>query len=321
VASLFGGSISDYVRWTPRIGNTKDPNHVQTGSYVLLACINGNSRFAYIIGAIGNPNAIMPDETYANNLHYISEFNGFRTSVDNNGDINFLRRGATNSDGTLVNTSKTDIEYLSFLDGKVSLAYTNGSDSSGIFLTDVTDVTLTSIKSVTINTSDVNVTAPGGVKINNADEAFVNGTTYRTAENLLNSGLSSSNTALAAAVTTAASALASAAVAMVVPIIGPMIAAPFINTASIAIASMTGLFTEQATLQTQFEANEIQYLSQKNFHADISSTPSEPTADESTIVVEQDTATPVQLEPIKGDTVYSVDNETGTVTSIKISGS
>jgi hypothetical protein len=275
VASLFGG-VADYVRWTPRVDNFDDNTQIGFGSRVLLLCINGNTRFAYIVGGIPNPDTTQVDGVFDNNHHFKFEFNGVAAYIDPDGGLSLVRRGQTDVKGKLLDTANGGATFSLTSDGEIVLGFTkvaseNASPVSAILNKSANSMDLFGTHLET-SFSDTQVWS-GSFTINGGQQQFVNGTTYRTNENVLNTTMSTAHTTLAGLLTTAGAALTAAAPLMLIPIVGPMIASPFVLTAGIALTSAAASVTTMATAETTFESSGSLYLSNTNKFDDSNSGP------------------------------------------------
>lgn len=100
----FGG-VADYFQFKHRAA--KDPKKAkkkgslkeETGSIVLLLCLDGNSEKALILKSIHNPkkNKVL---TKAKGHHLEGEFNGLNWEINKDGAMKITFRSATNDDGT-----------------------------------------------------------------------------------------------------------------------------------------------------------------------------------------------------------------------------
>lgn len=100
----FGG-VADYFQFTHRAA--KDPKKAkkkgslkeETGSIVLLLCLDGNSEKAIILKSIHNPkkNKVL---TKDKGHHLEGEFNGVNWQVDKDGALKITFKSATEDDGT-----------------------------------------------------------------------------------------------------------------------------------------------------------------------------------------------------------------------------
>jgi phage baseplate assembly protein gpV len=112
----FGG-IADYFQM--KLRPVKDPKKTkstgsfkdETGSIVLLMCLDGISEKAIIIKCFSNPSK--PVLTKDKGHHLEGEFNGINYSINNDGELTVTFRSATNDDGT-VKDEKASGSYLKF---------------------------------------------------------------------------------------------------------------------------------------------------------------------------------------------------------------
>jgi hypothetical protein len=100
----FGGA-ADYFQMKHRAA--KDPSKAaktgslkdETGSIVLLLCLDGNSEKAVIISSIQNPSkGVVLDKEKGH--HAEGEFNGLNWTIDKDGALKILFKSATEDDGT-----------------------------------------------------------------------------------------------------------------------------------------------------------------------------------------------------------------------------
>jgi hypothetical protein len=264
VASLFGG-VADYFQWTPRIDNFQQSTQKGKGTKVLILCVNGNTKSAYIIGGVPHPEDTKIQKVFKNNHILNTEFNGINLSINNDGEFQFLHKGATKADGSIIDSTGTD-SILSFLkDGSINLGYLDKISKE--------------ICSISLNKADKKlnlfaqsdiysetkakfaVKTTSGVKINEGtnNQAFLKGTIYRQEQAKLHTKLTSAITSLATAATATAAGLTTAGAATPT-------AAPGLTAAATAITSMVSILTQMVTAITEFEAGD--YLSKIHTHAD-----------------------------------------------------
>jgi hypothetical protein len=300
MANLFGGA-TDFFRWTPRIDNFDQQTQVGYGSRVLLLCVNGSQRNAFIIGGIPHPEDGAVELPYNNNHHLEFQFNGMYANIDKDGNFLLLHRGATDQKDAVANTKGGNSSIQFNADGDITLGYNF----------DVPKAASGTTPAVTPNQDDlpyakflkqlnqIQFYAPSdiysrsnarylietkdGIKVNHNgqdQQAWMLGTTYRNAESQLNSTIQQQLSTLMSTLTTmatefgiAASALGTAGAAMLVPIAGPIVASPAVVATGVQIGLIaTGITTcIQAVSQmtqaiAQFEQGT--YLSSKHSHAE-----------------------------------------------------
>lgn len=125
-AELFGG-LGDFFEFTYRNQTKADKKgqektfNLQNGSQVLIACLNGSSEKAIIIGALKHPKR-KSKLTKASGHSMYGEFNGLSTSIDKDGAFKILFKGSTNTDGK-ANNEKVGGSYLTIeKDGSIQLS-------------------------------------------------------------------------------------------------------------------------------------------------------------------------------------------------------
>lgn len=275
--SLFGG-IADYIRWTPRLDNsTSGPIK---GSLVLLLCQNGNQRQAYIVGGIPQPETQVKDLAEHS---FVFEFNGMNLVINKDGELLLKRKGVTNEEGKVDDTSGSD-SFIQFKkSGDIVLGYLDkvASDYASIQIQKANKILQLYAKShIESKTEDeFRINTTNGVKVNGADQAWVRGTIYRQKQVELHQKLKGFISALSGivqttgtALTTGGSTLATASVSNAVPMVGGIIAAPSFaaSAAAITLSGSTligavSILNQMSTAIETFEASANDYLSKKHF--------------------------------------------------------
>lgn len=105
LSNMFGG-LADRAVWTPRVEKTPSTSQknqsIGLGAKVLLACINGESNNAVIIGGMRDASD-KTDQDDANSKdlgHYASFiFNGISAFINKDGELRLAYKGKTNIDG------------------------------------------------------------------------------------------------------------------------------------------------------------------------------------------------------------------------------
>lgn len=283
VAGLFGTSGDRFVH-TLRADAQGDESGIGLGSKVLLACVNGETTKAWIVGAVRTDTG---GETTEDGHHLLFEFNGIRASINKNGEFKLDFIGATDSTGKLLDgvdaqASGTVLQFLK--DGNIRLAHDDQIltlDHEGQSwkmeakqaISDVTDGNWQSVaqgESLLSGKKAVDVQSNGSVTVTAknvllgsavANEHLVLGDTYRSGESEMNHGLIGDLTTIQAALTAAIAGLTTAAPLNAVPIVGGMLAlAPLLA----IVAQLTIINTQITMMMTgiqTFEGKAPTYLS------------------------------------------------------------
>lgn len=120
----FGG-IGDFFEYTYRPQDKTFKNTIgyeaqnQTGAFVLLLCINGRADRPVIVGALPHPDRDVSKIEKGNVLK--GEFNGLGWGVDNNGAFNVTFKGATDSEGKVLNKDLGESTLKIEKDGSIQL--------------------------------------------------------------------------------------------------------------------------------------------------------------------------------------------------------
>jgi len=292
LANTFG-SGGDKFKFTLRADpsqNAKDTG-LGIGAKVLLLCANGESTRTYILSGIRDPESDNTKDQQDEGHHLLWEFNGTRATINKDGELSVMFRGATKNDGTLASgvsqgNGESSISFKK--DGTLELVDAGSSqkltfDHPGRKITVIAASNLeTHAPAGTIidsSTGNVKITSLGTlVGGDAATQSFMMGTTYRAAETILHTTMITALTTmatllatLAALHATAGAGIAGAAAAHVVPVAGPIIGAPLLLTASVSFIAMGpvigGLASAVGILigaVTAFEAGTVTYLSLKN---------------------------------------------------------
>lgn len=287
---LFGNAadtLSYTMRKPKQLFDTQ--NIFDTGSKVLVLCVQAQSTLAYIIGGarFHTPDGLSTQEA-GHNLFF--EFNGLKVTINKDGELTTTFRGATDDQGKLLPSANKSAEGSSVSlskDGSLKLYTAKNHQSIKIDHTSKTietsadkawnifsngtatirsqeATTLSSGKGTTIVALDNVDILSAGVRVGAATDAWVKGTTYRAAEAASNQALAVSLQVMQASLAAASAALNAAASSMLTPVVGPIIASPSVSAAGAAIAAAGAAATAMAaTLQT-FESGAAAYLSPIN---------------------------------------------------------
>lgn len=271
VASLFGG-VADYLRWTPRL----DVNGIALSSYVLVLCINGNQRQAYIIGGIPHPESTAIDANIDGRVYVDFNFNGLGVRINNNGSFQVEQRGATDFDGSVINPIGTS--SLFFNDsGDINLSCfdKNQKVTGSILLERATKhLSIFSDNSLYIDTNTYFVLTTPNIRINEFgpdQQSFLRATTYRDEQETMHNKIMPLLQSLSALLTTAGAQLAVAAGFHAIPIVGASLGASGVAGAGAALTAAAPLIQQIQTAIQGFELNGLGktgYLSPVHTFAD-----------------------------------------------------
>lgn len=264
VMNSFGG-VADYSKHTLRSDPTAQSKgkNFGVGSKVLMMCIDGESTQAYIIGGV-REDTVADTTDDGHNLKF--EFNGLNASINNAGEFTVKFRGATNADGKPAKGAVKEAEGT-------SLKF----DKDGNFIAATPD----SKQFIKLNHKDGKIEAKAdqlthldcngdvqikstGLKLGDANEAFVKGTTFRKNQTIMDNQLNAQFKVLQSLLITAGAALTTASALHAVPISGPIAGASFIATAATSLNAAAGICNTISTAFQTFEQSTNDYLSRKN---------------------------------------------------------
>lgn len=275
--NVFGGK-ADKLKYTFRPDKQSDNDDSDTiwgvGSKVLILCLNGDQDNAIIMGGINDTGTDpeMKEKDEGHNLFF--EFNGVQVTINKDGELSLMFRGATDEKGELQSSANSDAEGSTItIDKEGTLKFATPKDDQ--FLTiNHKDKKIemqaqkewnTTIKgTVNINADDNVIIKSSGVKVGDATDFWMLGSTYRQAEGQMNSEISGYLSSVETLLNTAASLLQSAAAANAVPMTGGAAAATPFEGAAAAIEAAGVLVGEAGTAMTTFESSASTYLSTKN---------------------------------------------------------
>lgn len=274
MTNLFGG-VADRYTYALRADTTKTKEStLGNGSKVTLACVNGDTPNAVIIGGINDPtdaNPIVEDEDWGRFNRWC--YNGLSICIDDDGQAALFFQGKTKADGTLDDSAQTSASGsgLTFLkNGNVILQGPSGTfpqlfiDGNGL---------AAGAPSITLSAGDQKVlmATTGGLQLGKATDAFVMGTTYRSGESTMNQTLQAQLAALNTAVGGLATAMAAMAAGLgtlagTLALIPPgaaaaATAATAAGAAAAPLAAMGAAFTAMQSAIAAFEAQAKTYLS------------------------------------------------------------
>lgn len=263
VSNVFGGVADRFHATLRKSDKTDDSVLWGTGSKVLLACPNGDQHKAVILGGFTDEqDKNQEKESDGHNLFW--EFNGMRFIVDKDGQGRATFRGATNYDGTLLDSATKEAEGTNFFfdkDGGFTVATPEDKQSIKINHKDKkieivadSEWTVNVSGKATIEATDTITLKSAGVKVGSATDAWMKGTTYRNAEAQMNLLLKASLDALAVQLAAVAVSMTAASVST----------APALVPGAAALTSAIPVIQAMSTAIQTFEAQSSQFLSTKN---------------------------------------------------------
>lgn len=247
IDNLFGG-IADKLSFTLRKDPIKDRtgDGVGVGSKVLLLCVDGDLFNAVILGGLRDPtDPNLDSQGQGHNLFF--EFNGVKAVINDAGELTLTYLGKTKVDGTLdpsANSAASGSTIVLSKDGSVTSTSPDGKQI--IKINHATHkLSIAADAELDITSNGKVVIKSTGVLNGGATDAWILGTTYRSAEDMMLSNISSSM-----AIVSSSLASASAAPSF-------SVAQPFLSTAGLALA--------KAVLAiTAFQASASNYISKTN---------------------------------------------------------
>lgn len=165
----------------------------QDGSVVFLLCLDGSSEKAIIIGAAPHPNR---KSKLKKGQMMAGEFNGISILINEDGSANLSFKGATNNDGTPVDSSQgttsIDIEKDGSLQIKNKGVTTRLEKAGNVLLSLAQALSINAQKEASLSASSVSVkTTQGDVSINSAQKIALEASgsaTFKAGEGTLEFG-------------------------------------------------------------------------------------------------------------------------------------
>lgn len=274
----FGG-LADKTDVSYRIDTSRTKGSSGNGARVLILCINGDQSKGIILGGIDPEEAKHEEKGH----HYIFEFNGIRFAINDEGEAELIHRGPTNNDGSVKEQYEpqsgsaiklTKDGSISITDQKGQSIELNAQDESleglvnkRLFIDINGTAELSSGEDFTVQSEEaVIINAQQGLLVGEANNKMMLGSTYRDSESTMNTTLSKSLQASAILANTAAVNLQLAAVAVSLPVVGGVLAAPFLTLASQALLQMGTAMNSMGQSIDSFESQQDRYLSKKNWN-------------------------------------------------------
>lgn len=290
----FGG-VADKIHYTLRPSDKSRPTEdgIGVGSKVLLLCIDGKRSQAIILGGVREAGKLKENETTEkkeNGHNLFFEFNGVRTEINDDGELTVQFRGATQNDGKLRDSADSKASGSKIILNKTGGIKIHTADEDQYIFIDHSTKKINVLAddewSVKVNNKlsfdvggDINVKGnaeakidilanvkitSAGVHVGSATDAWMKGTTYRASETTMHTTMTAAFSAMAAAFGTLGGALSSASALHVIPIAGPIIAAPTVAAAGAAAVAAATAAGQVVSAIGAFEGQSLSYLSLKN---------------------------------------------------------
>lgn len=286
LSTVFGGA-ADRVHATLRPDTSGANSAIGTGSKVLVLCLAGDQQKAIILGGVEDTSIKRKESKDAgHNLFF--EFNGVRFTVDDSGQATLTFRGKTKSDGKLSDKADANAEGTTVKltkDGSVTIATPKDAQfikldhankkisiladqdwdvkvNNKLNFTVQNDLSiLSSAGKMDIQTAGkVNIRS-SGVNVGLATDNWLKGSSYRRAESILHTQLSSVLSTLTGLISTAGASFTTGSALNAIPIVGGLLALPAFAAGSAALTSAGPLFGTMAGFISSFEAQSGTFLS------------------------------------------------------------
>lgn len=251
----FGG-VADKVSWTFRADpGRKDETGLGKGSKVLVLCVNGEHNSAVIIGGVRDEKDNQKTSKEQEH-HFFAVFNGVKLTVTRDGEFSFIRQGPTDIDGKVLDGTPSDAQtsgLIVFQNGSIALGAANSRDGD-----------MDQVITIDQPARQIKMKAGSGVHVGQATDEWPLFATYRRAEQQLHSTLVSLLTSATALIATMAEGAKAAAVLHVIPIVGPILAAPAIGSVGVQLTAIMALIQSAINAINTFEGSAASYLSKLN---------------------------------------------------------
>lgn len=276
LSNVFGG-WADRLNYTLREDKkTQETNEnvYGVGSKVLILCVNGDTDNAVILSGVPDTGT-QPEQKETNQGHNLFfEFNGVQFTINKDGELKLVFRGATNTDGTLKDGAVEEAEgsYVQInKEGDIKVATPEDNQFLLINHKDKKIEILAQTEHNTVVKGEVNLTADNdvnikssGVKIGDATDYMLLASTYRQNEIKLHSQLMANLATLTSLINTASASITTAATLNAVPMTGGGLAAVPFGAAGVALGSAGPIFSSMMSAIQAFETQAAAYLSVKN---------------------------------------------------------
>ncbi len=292
VANLFGG-VADVGRYTLRAW-TKEPEKGKTtsdGSKVLLLCVNGELRRALIISGTNDSPEDPEKKDDGHNLFF--EFNGIIGQINKDGELEVHHRGPTdnadklksgsedkdddasgskvifNKEGGIKVLTKDEKQFI-FLDHKNKKIDVLADEewhvkvNKKISIEAGDQITIDGDKGMDVTTQNDITMKSSGVKVGDATDAWMLGSTYRKAESQAMKSVSQQLSTASQQLQQASQMMLTAATGLKIPLYGGVVASTPVQMAGQAIGQAGSALSQAASAIDSFESSADTYLSKKN---------------------------------------------------------
>lgn len=270
---LFGG-YADRAHYTLRADTKKEGERggIGVGSKVLMSCINGMHNMAVIFGGIPDVNDKKAREEKKDDGHNLFfEFNGCQFTINKDGELQLMFRGATKVDGELTDSAVKEAEGSSLLINKEGNISFFTKDKNQYIEINHKDKKLniqaqkewnTTVKGTINITADKKVNIKSeGVYVGDATDKWPLFSTYRQNEGQMNSKVAAQFNALQGLLQTAGINLT---VGATLNAIDGSLATGNFSAAGSSLLSAASLCSQIGSAIQTFEGSAEIYLSKKN---------------------------------------------------------
>ncbi|WNM70154.1 hypothetical protein [Myxococcus phage Mx1] len=258
------GGFADYLEWTPRlsVGTDQSGSRLDTGTRVLVLCLNGATNRGVIMGGAKHHGRNRKDRKG----HYLNfEFNGINARINDEGEFVLQHKGATRADGTLVDETDYKTGNVFRMNKEGDLELITGDGAVSVFIQSSTrELILSAENGVYVETDDHVYFESAGLRVGEATDYMLLGSTFRQAQAVKNASVRNAITAVVPLIAAAGASLTTAAGLHVIPIAGPIIASPSVAAAGAALTAAAPLLAQISAAIQFFESDD--YLSTKNMH-------------------------------------------------------
>lgn len=238
--SQFGG-VADRVSWTLRAATSQDKTGLGLGSKVLIACVNGETNVAYIIG--GTRDQTDDSDVKVKDLkhHLLAVFNGVELAVDDDGQLTISYNGKTQADGTIDDGVDSNAPGTALVFGKDGSFTVGDKDAKNAFTIDHAN-------------SKVVIARDTAFELGAATDYMLLGESFRQSQSQMHAKLLAQLNTLQTLLITAGTALATTATTPVVPALPQPTLAP----AGVALLAAADVAAQMAQAIQGFEQDAAQ---------------------------------------------------------------